>query len=281
MAVARDVGDPAQKLNVLREYLQACVLRSLHESEAFLRLAFVGGTALRFLFNLPRFSEDLDFSLHRGEGYEPVKWMTKVKRDLTLAGFDAELRWNDRKTVHTGWLKVGALLKESGLSDMAGQKLSIKLEVDTRPPEGAVSMTTLVNRHRVLSLRHYDLPSLMAGKVHALVTRKYPKGRDWYDLLWYEARRPPVEPNLVLLQNALDQTEGKGALQAGAWRGLARSRLEKLGDTTLREDARPFLEHPADAELLRKENLLNVLQGADATADRDDGGSEDARPVSR
>ena len=56
LALARAVADPAQKLNVLREYIQAVTLRSLHESEAFVQLAFVGGTALRFVHRLPRFS---------------------------------------------------------------------------------------------------------------------------------------------------------------------------------------------------------------------------------
>ncbi len=260
LALARDVRDPAQRLNILREYLQACVLRSLHESEAFLSLSFVGGTALRFLFNLPRFSEDIDFSLSHVKKYEPVKWMTKVKRDLELAGFDIEVRWNDRKTVHSGWLRFGDLLKESGLAAMAQQKLSIKLEVDTRPPEGAVLQTTLVNRYMPFSLSHYDLPSLMAGKVHALVTRRYPKGRDWYDLVWYTAQRPPVGPNLGLLQNALDQTEGKGALAAERWRELARARLETTREGTLRDDVQRFLERPADAQLLTKENLLGLLR---------------------
>ena len=77
IVLVKELADPTRKLNLLREYLQAFVLRSLHESEAFVHLSFVGGTALRFLFNLPRFSEDLDFSLETPEGYEPIKWMKK------------------------------------------------------------------------------------------------------------------------------------------------------------------------------------------------------------
>ena len=65
IAIAGEESDPSRRLNVLREYLQACILRSLHESEGFVQLSFVGGTALRFLYNLPRFSEDLDFTLEK------------------------------------------------------------------------------------------------------------------------------------------------------------------------------------------------------------------------
>jgi hypothetical protein len=126
--------------------------------------------------------------------------MEKLTRDMSLAGFDVAVRWNDRKTVHVAWMRVGGILKEAGISNIVEQKLSIKLEVDTRPPEGAILERRLVNRHMLLSLQHHDLPSLMAGKLHALVTRGYPKGRDWYDLAWYRAKRPPITPNLTLLQ---------------------------------------------------------------------------------
>ena len=109
LSLVRDVHDPGRRLNLLREYVQACVLRSLHESEAFLSLSFVGGSALRFLFSLPRFSEDLDFSLEREKAYAGTRWMQKVKRDMSLAGFDVLLNWNDRKTVHVAWIRVGGL----------------------------------------------------------------------------------------------------------------------------------------------------------------------------
>ena len=83
--LAQNVGSPADKLNILREYLQAFVMRSLHESEAFTCLSFVGGTALRFAFDLPRFSEGLDFSLENPTGYDPLQWLKKLKRDMTLS----------------------------------------------------------------------------------------------------------------------------------------------------------------------------------------------------
>ena len=95
MDFVSEVSDPSEKLNLLREYVQAMVLRSLHESEAFVNLAFVGGTALRFIHDLPRFSEDLDFSLENEVGYAPEKWMKKIKTDLQMSGFEATVSWND------------------------------------------------------------------------------------------------------------------------------------------------------------------------------------------
>ena len=109
-----DEDDPGRRLNLLQEYLQALALRSLHESEAFHYLSFVNGTALRFLYSLPRFSEDLEFSLEDPGGYEGARWAQKLKRDLHLAGYDVPATWNDRKTVHMAWVRVGGLLHEAG-----------------------------------------------------------------------------------------------------------------------------------------------------------------------
>jgi Nucleotidyl transferase AbiEii toxin, Type IV TA system len=261
LALVSGVTDPGQAINLLREYLQVLVLRSFHECEAFRSLAFVGDTALRFLHGLPRFSEDLDFSMVSVEGYAGREWMAKVKRDLTLAGFNAEVTWNDRKAVHTGWVRVPGILHDAGLSAFPDQKLAIKVEIDVRPPAGARCERRLVTRHVTFFLQHYDLPSLLAGKLHAAITRKYAKGRDWYDLMWDLSQRPPLTPNLPLLQNALDQTQGAGRRDARSWRELVRERLATLDMKAVREDVSPFLERPQDAALLTRDNLEELLQG--------------------
>ena len=259
LALVRDLQDPGLALNRLREYLQAFVLRSLHESEAFRPLAFVGGTALRFLHGLPRFSEDLDFSLVSPDGYAGLAWMAKLKRDLALAGFTPEVTWNDRKVVHAGWVRITGLLFEAGLSSRPDQKLAIKVEIDTRPPAGAVCQRRIVTRYATFLVQHYDLPSLLAGKIHALITRPYAKGRDWYDLLWYLSLRPPVAPNLPMLQNALDQTQGNQVCQAEAWKGLVVGRMGTLNLGEVAKDVIPFLERSQDAALLTRDNLLQLL----------------------
>ena len=260
LELAGGVDDPVGRLNILREYAQASVLRSLHESEAFQALSFVGGTALRFIYDLQRFSEDLDFSVESRASYEPETWMSKLERDLALAGFETTLTWNDRRTVHVGWVRIAGLLQEAGLAPLPEQKLSVKIEIDTRPSSGADTENRVVNRHFLMAFRHHDLPSLMAGKVHALVARSYPKGRDWYDLLWYRSLSSGVEPNYRLLQAALDQTEGVGAHDATNWRATLRSRLEELEMVTLRTDVSPFLERLSDADLLTTEHLWRSLE---------------------
>jgi predicted nucleotidyltransferase component of viral defense system len=261
LALVRGVGDPGKGLNLLREYLQTLILRSLHEAEAFRPLAFVSGTALRFLHALPRFSEDLDFSTVSPEGYAGREWMAKVKRDLTLAGLDPTLTWNERRVVHTGWVRVPRLLHEARLSARPEEKLAIKLEIDTRPPAGARCERQVITRHVTFLVQHYDLPSLLAGKLHAVLTRPYAKGRDWYDLVWYLSQRPPVAPNVPLLQAALDQTRGAGKRDARSWRELVEQRLGSLDLKSIRNDVSPFLERREDVGLLTRENLLGLLRG--------------------
>jgi predicted nucleotidyltransferase component of viral defense system len=253
------IADPAKKLNLLREYLQAFILRSLSESEAFLRLSFVGGTALRFLFRLPRFSEDLNFSLEHQSGYEPMVWMNTLKRDLSLSGFQATLSWNDRKTVHVAWIRFAQLLQEAKMEAMPQQKLSVKLEIDTRPPDGAHLVKEIVNRHMVFAIQHHDLASLMAGKIHALITRPYTKGRDWYDLLWYGSQRPRVEPNLALLQHALNQTSTGKVLDAQKWQQHLQRQLAKIDHPRMLTDVQPFLERPQDLDLMTPSHFEKLL----------------------
>jgi hypothetical protein len=150
-------------------------------------------------------------------------------------------------------------IKETGLATVKTQNISIKIEIDTNPPEGAVIAKSILSRHRLISISHYDLPSLMVGKIHALITRKYGKGRDWYDLLWYRGQRPPVEPNMILLQNALDQTLGNGAMNASEWKRETMKKFKSLDCGKLKNDVKNFLKNQDEAELFSTDNFRTLL----------------------
>lgn len=249
--------------SLVREYLQARVLESLQDAGAFLRWALVGGTALRFLYSIPRFSEDLDFSLiQMGEDAGLRAALTEVKRALSLDGYRIEINVRDEKTVSSAWLKFPGLPHEIGMSPHASQVLSIKVEVDTRPPPGAGIATSIVRRHVTLNLCHHDKASLLAGKLHAVLHRKWTKGRDLYDLVWYLSDRSWPPPNLALLNAALTQTGWQGpAMTIANWRGELRQRLETLDWERARADVRPFLERERDIALVSRETL-GILVGA-------------------
>ncbi|MGQ9903779.1 MAG: nucleotidyl transferase AbiEii/AbiGii toxin family protein [Anaerolineae bacterium] len=140
------------------------------------------------------------------------------------------------------------------------ETLSVKIEVDTRPPAGATLATTVTRRHVILRLQHHDRPSLLAGKLHAILSRPYAKGRDWYDLLWHLSDPAWPPPNLVMLNNALEQTGWQGPrLTLTNWRAAVRRRARDLDWKRVADDVRPFLETGAEADLLTKATVLSAF----------------------
>jgi len=249
--------------NVLREYLQARILESLQRAGAMIPLAFHGGTALRFLHSIRRYSEDLDFALERPEkSYDLRTYAGRIRSDLAREGYDIEItRLRVSRNVHSAFVKLPGLVHELGLSGHPEQAISVKLEVDTRPPEGAVTATTVVRRHVLLQLQHHDQASLLAGKLHAVLERAYPKGRDFYDLIWYLAAPDWPPPNLTLLNNALRQTAWEGPeLDAANWRRIVADRVASVDWRRVVEDVAPFIEAEEELPLLERETLLTLLR---------------------
>ena len=257
-----DTADPGLKRSITREYLQARVLQCLQEKGAFINWAFLGGTALRFLYSMPRYSEDLDFSVISTD--QPAGFreqLNTIQAVFSAEGYDVSVKLNDRKTVASAFIRFKGLLNELGISPLPDQVLSVKLEVDTNPPAGAVTRTTLVRKYIPLNLHHYDKASLLAGKIHALLSRPYAKGRDLYDLVWYLADRSWPEPNMELLGAALRQTEWPGPEpETGTWRDILRKKMEGLDWKAVTDDVRPFLERGQDVRLLDKSTVLELLQ---------------------
>ncbi len=253
-----------EKTGVVREYLHARILQTLQEMGAFENWAFVGGTALRFLYGLPRYSEDLDFSLvDPGVGSDLERALRQIRTVFEAEDYGVRVKRRDKKTVWSAMVRFEGLLGELGLSPRWNQVLSIRIEVDTNPPAGATLETTLVRRHVLLNLLHYDRASLLSGKLHAVLTRPYVKGRDLFDLVWYLADRSWPGPNIKLLDAALVQTGWKGKRMTEAnWRGIVGNKVARIDWKAAREDVRPFLEREDDLELLTRENCLKLLEGA-------------------
>ena len=260
LELAAKQTEPAMKYNIMREYAQAYVLKLVQDTGCFRSYAFVGGTALRFLHDLPRFSEDLDFSMVKPPTLAFSDLMLKIKRELILAGYQVGVTYKEEKTVQSAFIKFEGLLFAAGLSSMASEKFSIKLEVDTRPPEGATLVTRVVNKFFPLSFLTYDMPSLFAGKVHAVLSRKYAKGRDFYDMAWYLLRDKGLKPNFVMLSAALEQTGWKeDPVTEENWRRILSLKVQKADWAVVRRDVSSFLERPEDMKVLTKENVLLAI----------------------
>ncbi|MFH1260253.1 MAG: nucleotidyl transferase AbiEii/AbiGii toxin family protein [Elusimicrobiota bacterium] len=247
-----------EKINKTREFLQILILKILFDRGFFEPLAFVGGTALRILYGLRRYSEDLDFSLVKKEGYNFKTLLHELLYELKKYNFKVEVSSNESNIVHSSFIKFSELLSDLGLSNLKEQKLSIKLEIDTNPPQGWQLRLTPVTESFVFAVNSFDLASLYATKLHACFFRKYTKGRDFYDLIWYLGKN--IEPNYLLLNNAIKQTEKKD-LKIGPdnLKFFLREKLEKIDFILVRKDTERFLEDKNELKLFDRQIILKML----------------------
>jgi hypothetical protein len=252
---------PRDAVNIMREYLQARILESLQESGVWASLAFRGGTSLRFLYRLPRFSEDLDFALETPSSeFDFLALIASARTRFEKEGYRTEAKASTRTVVNKAFIRFPGLEYELGLSDRAEKTLSVKVEVDTRPPAGAGLEVTTVRRHATLRLSHHDKSSLLAGKVAALLCRDWLKGRDVYDLVWYLSDPTWPEPNEVLLTNALRQS-GPAYLagEAEGWRSALVRRLSETPWDGVKWDVERFLERPTEVWMVERDAVLSIM----------------------
>lgn len=259
---ARQEGEQ-NKLNYLREYLQHLILREMFELNWLSELVFHGGTALRIIHDLNRFSEDLDFHLeHKDKDYSITSKLSKLQKKLELNGYKIEISSSSEGNVKNPAIKfAGGLLKEAGLSPHENQKLNIKLEIDINPPMGFTTDTTLINEYFPVALNHHDKSSFITGKCHAILQREWAKGRDFFDLLFYLNKWEGVEPNFIYLNNALKQTGFEETrITQENWRKAMLERVKEISWSTVEEDVRPFLLNEEDLKVFSKKFLIKELK---------------------
>ena len=195
--------------NALKEIVQEIMLFALWQADFFEVAAFQGGTSLRVLHGLSRFSEDIDFILQKPDlafSWQPyLENLIEICKEFGIEPKALDKNQIDRN-VRAALIKDNSIANQLNLSFMGNQKereLKIKLEIDCNPPEGSGFEYAYLDFPVNFEVCHQDLSSNFALKTHALLCRPYLKGRDWYDFNWYIAQK--VTPNLLLLQNALYQ----------------------------------------------------------------------------
>jgi hypothetical protein len=163
--------------------------------------------------------------------------------------------------VQTCALPISGLLPELGIAAHREQKLSIKLEIDTNPPAGWAEAVSPVSGTFLFAVRHFDLPSLYATKLHACFFRRFTKGRDFYDLLWYWGRH--VTPNYTLLNNAVKQTEKTNPrLGPDNIRQFLAGKIARLDFALIRRDVERFLEDKSELNMLDRNLMLKLAENA-------------------
>lgn len=237
-----NAAGPVEEEQAIKEILQEIALYALWRVGFFDVAAFQGGTSLRILHKLPRFSEDLDFILKKpNPEFEWSSYLEPLLEGLQEFGLKSEVldKGHMDQRVKKALLKDNSIANQLNLAfyrGHAGQKLNIKLEIDINPPEGSGYEYTYLDFPLDFEVCHQDLSSNFALKIHALLCRTYLKGRDWYDFSWYVTQK--VQPNLPHLQAAL--------YQYGPWAGqsitvdrdwLHNAMLEKVAAVDWREAA--------------------------------------------
>lgn len=234
---------------LVKEYLQHLVLKIIDDGGFYKNLVFMGGTALKILHGLNRFSEDLDFSTTE-KGFDLKLLGEKIFFNLSkLNGFDVSIKTGGIRAIKTIDLKIMSLLYELNLTPHKNRNIYIKIEVDTNPPAGGVSVISTESRFFFMTIRHYDLPSLFSGKLHAVFFRPYTKGRDLYDFAWFLSKR--IYPNFVLFKNAVIQTQGKDlGVEKENFKDFLLENLKKIDFDRGKKDVERFLFDRSELKFL-------------------------------
>ena len=244
-------------LQALREILQEIALLGLWRSKFFDKAAFYGGTALRILYGLDRFSEHMDFSLLSPmDNFDLSAYTTALQKELAAFGFDVRI---DRRGKSAESAIQSAFLKANTLNQLLvietseellktvhrGQILKIKLEIDTDPPPEFETHTRYLLQPIPFAVRTYKLPDLFAGKMHAILCRKWKtrvKGRDWYDLVWYAANHPRL--HLAHLEQRMRQSghwKSQEQLSPEMFKQLFHRAVDKLVVEQARKEVEAFI----------------------------------------
>lgn len=277
-----DLSSSNSSYDALREILQEIVLLGLYDAGFFKHAAFYGGTALRILHNLPRFSEDLDFSLlEQNPNFNLLPYEEAIIDTLKVFGFDVTIEIkekNNSSAIASAFVKgntIEHLININAPKDITDkihrdQAVKIKLEVDTNPPLEFETQNIIRLTPRPFSITAMTLPSLYAGKIHAILCRAWstrPKGRDWYDLVWYIAN--DVELDVKHLKSRLSQSckyleendiKIPNELTKQNIKELLLQRIETLDVAKAKSDVQPFIKDIREIELWSKEFFIAIVE---------------------
>ncbi len=254
----------------LREITQEVALHTLYNTNFYKLAAFHGGTCLRVFYTLNRFSEDLDFALlHPDPEFNFKRYQDHLKHEFQAFGYDVEIieRKNLQTPVKSIFLKEDSIGKFLNLRyqklDGRQKSIKIKLEIDTNPPEGAEVENKYSDFPLNFAVTAHKLSSLFAGKIQALLSRTYTKGRDWYDFLWYAGRK--TEINFDFITTGLNQTgpwAGQNIQVDKPWvLGQLRNKIKGINWDEAKNDVQRFLKpnELKSLELWTKDFFLTKL----------------------
>ena len=263
-----------EAFDALREIMQEIALAGLQRAGFFEKAAFYGGTALRIFYKLDRFSEDLDFSLLESNiNFSLEPYFEAIVKEFEALGITVSIKEKKKlieSNVNSAFLKSGTIWRELVLEEIIPQmgvsimpNVKIKIEVDRKPPLGFETEEKLLLRPFSFYVKCFTLPSLFAGKMHALLFRKWKnrvKGRDWYDLEWYIKKGIPLDLDHFLLR----------AQDTGDWKeetitqerilNLLSDKIKSVDFDNVKEDVVRFIPDDSILDIWEEPYFLDLVK---------------------
>jgi predicted nucleotidyltransferase component of viral defense system len=252
-----------ETLAAMREIMQEIALAALSRTDFFKKAAFYGGTALRIFHGLDRYSEDLDFSLLETDtAFSIEPYFSAIKEEFESLGLRIQIREKDKRIksqIESAFLKSETIWQELVLEDIVKQhgissnkSIKIKIEIDRIPPTGFHTEEKLLVRPFSFYVNCYDLSSLFAGKLHALLFRKWKnrvKGRDWYDMEWYI--RKGVSLNISHFLNRAKETKdwNEADINPKHILNLLNDKIHSVSFNAVKDDVRRFIPNDERLEI--------------------------------
>lgn len=249
-----------EKQNAIYEITQQVVLAGLHRGGFFDRAAFYGGTCLRLFHQLPRFSEDMDFSLLApDDGFKFENYFQPIIDEFDSLGRKVEIKKKEKKTF--GKVESAFLKDTTDVYNVAFQTektVKVKIEVDTQPPLKFQTEQKALTLPYTFMVRCFELPDLYAGKMHALVFRNWKsrvKGRDWYDFEWYVRWGVPLDFNH--LQERIHEFNGI-TMSKEEFLAKLKERLSNTNIEDVKADVRGFVINPHELDIWTNDYFLQL-----------------------
>ena len=251
-----------EERNAINEVMQKITLAGLWRGGFFDKAAFYGGTCLRIFHKLPRFSEDMDFSLmSKDKSFNIENFFPAIINEFSTLGRTVEITKKEKGSfcqIESAFLK-----DNTDVFDIAFQtekSMKVKLEVDTCPPlEFATEQKLLLQPYSFMT-RCFTLPDLYAGKIHALTFRAWKnrvKGRDWYDFEWYVRNNIPLD--FRHLQARIREFNGVEMSREEFVTAL-KERLSSADINQVKDEVMRFVINPKELEIWSTDYFLQLVK---------------------
>ena len=247
----------------LREIMQEIALAGLYRSDFFEKAAFYRGTALRIFHKLDRFSEDLDFSLlQTDQNFSLEKYQDAIVNEFAALGMNVSISEKQKvkqNNINSAFLKSETLWRELKLETIIPQigletkaNIKIKIEVDTAPPLNFKTEEKLLLQPFAFYVKCFTTPDLFAGKMHALLFRKWGtnvKGRDWYDMEWYIKKGIKLDLSHFLTRAQDSDDWKKETISEKEFRELLSQKIETVNMEFVKRDVIRFIKDPKQLDI--------------------------------